>query len=125
MPGTPSLVYVVDDDESVRRALRRLLHSWGLRATTFASATEFLDSGPCEEDACLIADIRMPGLGGLDLQRELLAKGSTIPVIFITAFDTAETRKQARALGAAGYFRKPVDDQALLDAIRWALSKNV
>jgi FixJ family two-component response regulator len=122
MPSTTSLVYVVDDDESVRRALRRLLHSWGLRARTFASATEFLDSGSREEDACLIADIRMPGLGGLDLHRELLAKGSTIPVIFITAFDTAETREQAKALGAAGYFRKPVDDQALLDAIRWALS---
>jgi FixJ family two-component response regulator len=122
MPSTTSLVYVVDDDESVRRALRRLLYSWGLRARTFASAAEFLDSGSREEDACLIADIRMPGLGGLDLQRELRAKGSTIPVIFITAFDTAETRERARALGAAGYFRKPVDDQALLDAIRWALS---
>jgi FixJ family two-component response regulator len=122
MSSTSSLVYVVDDDESVRRALQRLLHSAGLRARTFPSATEFLDSGSREEDACLIADIRMPGLGGLDLQRELLAEGSTIPVIFITAFDTQETRKRARALGAVGYFRKPVDDQALLDAIRWALS---
>jgi FixJ family two-component response regulator len=122
MSGTTSLVYLVDDDESVRRALRRLLHSAGLQAKTFASATEFLDSGSREENACLIADIRMPGLGGLDLQRELLAKGSTIPVIFITAFDTPETRERARALGATGYFRKPVDDQAILDAIRWALS---
>jgi FixJ family two-component response regulator len=122
MSSTSSLVYVVDDDESVRRALQRLLHSAGLRARTFPSATEFLDSGSREEDACLIADIRMPGLGGLDLQRELLAEGSTIPVIFITAFDTQETRERARALGAVGYFRKPVDDQALLDAIRWALS---
>jgi FixJ family two-component response regulator len=122
MPGTPALIYVVDDNESVRRGLRRLLQSAKLQVQTYASAMEFLNSDYREENACLIADVRMPGLSGLDLQRELLAKGSTIPVIFITAFDTPETREQARALGAAGYFRKPVDDQALLDAIQWALS---
>ncbi len=118
-----AIMYIVDDDESVRRALRRLLRSAGLEATTFASAREFLDSDYRTENACLILDIQMPGLSGLDLQRELQAAGSTLPVIFITAFDSAETREEARSLGAAGYFQKPVDDQALLDAIQWVLSE--
>ena len=119
--ATNAIMYVVDDDESVRRALKRLLRSAGLEVVTFASARDFLDSDYRRENVCLIVDIQMPGLSGLDLKRELLKAGSAIPVIFITAFDNAKVRKQARQLQAAGYFRKPVDDRALLDAVDWAL----
>ena len=113
-------VYVVDDDESVRRALGRLLKSAGIQALIFASAEEFLQSEFHTEDACLVTDIRMPGLSGLELQQELLKRHIDIPVVFVTAFDSDDARTQARLAGAAGYFRKPVDDHALLDAIAWA-----
>jgi FixJ family two-component response regulator len=116
-------VYIVDDDDSVRRAIKRLIHSAGMKARTFASASEFLKSMPREENACLIADVKMPGISGLDLHRKLIAGGSKLPVIFITAFDAEEIRAQAKETGGVGYFRKPVDDQALLDAIQWALSR--
>jgi FixJ family two-component response regulator len=105
--------------------MKRLLRSAGLEVVTFASARDFLDSDYRRENVCLIVDIQMPDLSGLDLKRELLKAGSTIPVIFITAFDSAAVRQQARQVQAAGYFRKPVDDRALLDAIDWALSDSV
>ncbi len=116
-------VFIVDDDESVRRSMKRLLRSAGFQAETFASAQEFLDADRSYEGACVVADVMMPGLGGLDLRERLAGMGSTIPVILVTAYDTDETREQAKSLGVAGYFRKPVDDQALLDAIQWALEK--
>lgn len=116
------VVFIVDD-ESVRRSTQRLLRSAGFEAETFASAEEFLDAGCLDKGACVIADVMMPGLGGLDLPMSLLQAGSNIPVILVTAFDTAETREQAKRISVSGYFRKPVDDQALLDAIQWALEK--
>jgi FixJ family two-component response regulator len=116
------VIYIVDDNASVRRALGRLLRSAGMDVRPFASAQQFLDSDFTEENACLIADVKMPGMGGLELQQKLVEHGANLPVILITGFDTEETRALAKQSGAAGYFRKPVDDRALLDAIRWALS---
>jgi FixJ family two-component response regulator len=123
--GVPdkAILYVVDDDPSVRRALVRLLRSAGMSPRPFESAREFLDSDFTAENACLIADVKMPGLDGLELQQKLVEMGVDLPVVLITGFDSEETRALAKASGAAGYFRKPVDDQALLDAIHWALSR--
>ncbi len=117
------IVYIVDDDASVRRALRRLIITTGMNAETFASAHEFLESLYREDGACLLVDIQMPGITGLALQQQLLERGSRIPVIFITAYDTPESRREADDLGAYGYYRKPVDGQVLLQAIEDALSK--
>ncbi len=118
------MVYLVDDDESVRRALQRLLRSAGFEVKAFSSAEEFLQSANLEEKgACLILDIRMPGLTGFDLQQKLISKGIRMPVITVSAFDDAETRERARKLGATAFFRKPVDGQALVDAIHWALGR--
>jgi FixJ family two-component response regulator len=116
------VVYLIDDDESVRRALQRLLRSAGFEVKAYSSAEEFLQSGNLEEKrACLILDIRMPGLTGFDLQQKLISKGVRMPVITVSAFDDAETRERARKLGATAFFRKPVDGQALIDAIHWAM----
>jgi FixJ family two-component response regulator len=117
-----SIIYIVDDDESVRRALGRLLRAMGMDTRLFESAQKFLDSDFTDENACLITDVKMPGLDGLGLKRVLVERGSKLPVILITGFDTEETRALAKEAGAAGYFRKPVDGQALLDSIRWAMS---
>jgi FixJ family two-component response regulator len=117
------IVYVVDDDESVRQAFKRLLSAENMKVQVFESALEFLDSKFTDRNACLIADIKMPGLTGLELRRRLADQGSTLPMILITGLDTDETRAEAQKVGVAGYFRKPIDAQALLDAIRWALSK--
>lgn len=117
-----AMVYVIDDDESVRRALSRLLRSVDLDVETFASAEEFLGNPMQTPNACILIDIRMPGLTGFDLQRRLVSQGIRIPVIVISASDDAQVREQARELGAVVFFRKPVDDQALLDSIWWAIS---
>jgi len=121
---TKPIVYIVDDDDSVRRAIKRLIRSAGMEARTFESADEFLKSSPREKNACLITDVKMSGITGLELHRKLIESGSGLAVIYITAFDTEEIRAQAKKAGGVGYFRKPVDDQALLDAIEWALSRN-
>ena len=117
------IIYLVDDDESVRQAFSMLFLSAGIENECFSCAEDFLAINPREKSSCLVADIKMSGLSGLDLQKELVARGLDIPVIFVTAFDTAESRQEAKRVGASGYFRKPVDDNALLDSIRWALSK--
>jgi FixJ family two-component response regulator len=93
-----------------------------MKVRTFASAQEFLDFESINKKACMIVDIKLQGMSGLELYNELRAKGFDLPVIFITAFDTPETREQAKMAGAAGYFRKPLDDQALLDTIQWSLA---
>ena len=116
------MVYVIDGDESVQKALRRLLRSVGLDVETFSSAEEFLGTPRQEQNACILIDIRMPGLTGFDLQQRLASQGMGIPVIVISASDDVQTRERARELGAEAFFRKPVDDQALLDAIWWALA---
>jgi FixJ family two-component response regulator len=115
------MVYLIDDDESVRRALQRLLRSAGLDVRAFAPADEFLQSGNLSQRACIVLDIQMRGLTGFDLQEELAAKEIRIPTIAVSALDDSETRERARKLGAAAFFRKPVDGQALIDAIHWAM----
>ena len=122
MQEKKAIVYIVDDDDSVRRALKRLIRSMGMEAQTFSSGADFLKSKFRDQRTCLVADVRMPGMSGLELHQKLIERGFKLPVIYITGFDTAQTRSQVRKSGAFGYFRKPVDDQALLDAIQLALS---
>jgi FixJ family two-component response regulator len=117
-----TMIYVIDDDESVRRSFGRLFRSANLGVETFSCADEFLRAPKQEENACILVDIRMARSSGFDLQRNLASRGIQTPVIVISASDDAETRERARELGAASFFRKPVDDQALLDAIWWAIS---
>ena len=117
------MIYVVDDDASVRKAITRLLKSAGLSAQAFQSAEDLLRVVKAESPDCLLLDIQMPEMNGLELQRELTQSGIRIPVIFITAFDDDQTRQQAREAGAAGYFCKPFDDEALLDTIKFAVGK--
>jgi FixJ family two-component response regulator len=116
-----SRITVVDDDESVREALMGLLRSAGFGAETYASAEEFLRSGSLEETECLILDVRMPGIGGVELRRYLELAGHDIPVIFITAHGDDSTRAQALGANVVGFLAKPFDDEALLEAIERAL----
>ena len=113
-------VYIVDDDESIRRALGRLLRSAGFDGQSFSSGEELLAGLPPDAHGCLLMDIQMPGLTGHDVQRRLRACGAAIAVIAVSAQDDSATRQRARELGAVAFFRKPVEDQALLDAIQWA-----
>jgi FixJ family two-component response regulator len=122
MAKKQSVVYVIDDDESVRTAFARLLRSANLNAETFCSADEFLSNSRQKGDGCILVDMRMPGSTGFDLQRELVARGIRLPVIVVSASDDEQIREHARQLGAVSFFRKPVDDQALLDAIWWAIA---
>jgi FixJ family two-component response regulator len=115
------LVVVVDDDDSMRSAVQDLLEAVGLPARGFASAEEFLRSGKQHETACLITDIRMPGMSGLDLQAQLNAERCRIPIIFITAHGDEKMRLQARREGAVEFLSKPFDNEVLLDGVRAAL----
>ena len=117
----PPLVSIVDDDVSVRRSTRRLLHSAGLRAEAFASAEEFLMSGRAEETACLILDLRMPGMNGLQLQRRLAEASNPVPIVFVTAHSSPEEERQALQAGTIQFLQKPVSKEVLLLAIRNAL----
>jgi FixJ family two-component response regulator len=120
MPQKSITVYVVDDDESVRRALQRLLRSAGYHAVTFESAEDFIDSTPGRGEGCLVLDIRLPGMTGLDLQEKLSSSGAKYAVIFMTAHDNPQWRQRAKRAGAVAYLRKPFDEQSLLDAIQLA-----
>jgi FixJ family two-component response regulator len=115
------LVAIVDDDELMRGAVQGLLKSVGLPAQVFASAEEFLNSGLHRETACLIADIRMPGMSGLELQAKLNSERCCIPTIFITAHGDAKMRMQALRAGASEFLTKPFDDEVLLENVRAAL----
>ena len=115
------MIYVVDDDDSVRQATARLMKSAGLPVEMFASAEAFLQSVHPTTSDCLLLDIKLPGMSGLDLQRQLKQTGSKAPVIFLTAFDDGMNMNEACKIGAAGYFHKPFDDQALLDTINFAM----
>jgi FixJ family two-component response regulator len=97
--------------------------SAGMDYLAFESADEFLGSSPAVKSGCIVADMTLPGLSGLDLKHALNARHSQLPLIFLTAHDTTESRTAAHEAGATGYFRKPVDTQALLDAINWALNE--
>jgi FixJ family two-component response regulator len=116
----PSIA-IVDDEEHVRVALRRLCDAYGLHARTFASAQQLLDSLDDALPHCLILDVQMPGLGGLDAQSALRERGLGIPAIVITGRDDDETRARAAALGAHAYLCKPVDAEVLMGAIRHAI----
>ena len=111
----------MDDDPSARRGLARLLRIAGHDVHDYASANEFLDVLTSKKCECLVLDARMPGLSGEELQAELKARGVHLPIIVVTADDDPETRLKAQKMGAAGFFRKPVDGTALLDAITWAV----
>jgi FixJ family two-component response regulator len=115
------VVAIVDDDDLMRSALQGLLKAVGLPARTFASAEEFLMSGQQHEAACLIADIRMPGMSGLELQAKLNAEHCRIPTIFVTAHGDARMRMQALRAGAVEFLAKPFDNEALLESVRAAL----
>src|SRR5713226_9004367 len=115
------IVSIVDDDVSVRRSTRRLLRSSGFRAEAFASAEEFLNSGWAGETACVILDLRMPGMNGLELQRRLNQNGNPVPVIFLSAHASDEDERSALRAGAVQFLRKPTSKDALLNAIRDAL----
>jgi FixJ family two-component response regulator len=115
------LVSIVDDDLSVRRALRRLVASAGFSVETFASGREFLDSESLGRSHCIVLDIHLGGLSGLDVQERLKTMGVQAPVIFITAHDDEATHGRVRRSGAVAYLRKPFEDHALLDAIERAL----
>jgi len=114
------VVSVVDDDDSFRAALQRLLKSAGFAVRSFASAEDFLKSGQQHETGCLIADIRMPGMSGLDLQGKLNADHCPIPTIFITAHGDEKMRLQAMRCGAVKFLAKPFDDAILLESVRTA-----
>ena len=115
------LIAVVDDDKSVQNALRDLVEAEGLTVLCFGSAEEFLESGERYKAACLIADIRMPRMSGLELQAKLNAERSRIPIIFITAHGDAKMRIQAMCDGAVEFLTKPFDNEVLLDTVRAAL----
>ncbi len=115
------MVAIVDDDESMRSALQGLMKESGFPALVFASAEEFLNSGEPERTACLIVDIRMPGMSGLELQSKLNKDHHRIPIIFITAQGDEKMRMQALRAGAVEFLTKPFDDEALLDSVRAAL----
>jgi FixJ family two-component response regulator len=121
VPKPKPVIFVVDDDISVRRALGRLIRSAGLEVRTFSSAQEFLDQVEWSESACLLLDIRMPGMNGLDLQRQITASGHSIPIVFLTAREDVEVYRQAMRQGAFAFLQKPCDDQTLLETIRKAL----
>jgi FixJ family two-component response regulator len=115
------LIAIVDDDKSVQTALQDLVESEGLSTLCFGSAEEFLNSGAQRRAACLIADIRMPGISGLELQAKLKTEQCPIPIIFITAHGDAKTRIQAMRDGAVEFLTKPFDNAVLLETVHAAL----
>ena len=115
------MVAIVDDDDLMRSALQGLMKAVGMPAQAFASAEEFLKSGQQRQAGCLIADIRMPGMSGLELQAHLNAQRFKIPIIFITAHGDEKMRMQALRAGAVEFVAKPFDDEALLESVRAAL----
>jgi FixJ family two-component response regulator len=121
MSHLQATVHVVDDDPSVRAGLARLLKSVGLPAKTFASALEFLEQAVAGEPGCVIVDLRLPAMSGLELQEQLHARNLDLPVIFLTAFGTVPASVRALKRGALDFLEKPVDDQVLLDAVSQAL----
>jgi FixJ family two-component response regulator len=118
------LIAVVDDDAAIREAVHSLLRSVGLGAEVFASAQEFLQSGHLQDTACLIVDVRMPRMSGLELQQQLTTAHCSIPIIFITAHGDDETRARAMRAGAVDFLDKPFSDEGLLSAVQVALQSS-
>ena len=122
---TPTqLVFVIDDDASMREAIGRLLHAIGLPVRTFGSAREFLSAQLPDIPACVVLDVRLPGLSGLDLQREMVERGIHVPVIFITGHGDIPMSVQAMKAGAVEFLTKPFRDQELLDAVRSGIHRD-
>ena len=121
-----TLVSIVDDDESVRDAMKSLVRSFGYRVETFGSAAEFLESSQVENTDCLVTDVQMPGLSGVELQNRLLSDGYHMPTIFISAFPNSQIEEWVLQSGAIGYLRKPFNDHELLEhletAVNWGRS---
>jgi FixJ family two-component response regulator len=119
-----AIVYVVDDDAGVRRAAKELIETVGLRVETFASAQEFLESERQDAPGCLVLDVRLPGLSGLDLQRDLAKTNNPVPIIFVTGHGDIPMSVQAMKAGAVEFLTKPFRDQQLLDAIAEAINRD-
>src|SRR5467141_4463725 len=124
MSDADPIVFIVDDDLSVRRSTERLMRAAGLKVQTFTSAREFLKNPPPEGPACLVLDVRMPGLSGMDLQRELAQSGINIPIIFITAHGDIPTTVRAMKAGAVESLTKLFRGRSLLDAVRAAIERD-
>ena len=124
LPQIPPLIHVVDDDPAVAKALKRLLHSWGMQVRTFASGEEFLSVLRGSHDVdCSVIDVKMPGMTGLEVQEHMNRNGISVPVIFITAHEEEGVEEQALRAGAVGFLRKPFKDEALVELIRSALQR--
>ena len=123
-PSAVPLVCIVDDDASMADSIRFLVRSFGLRAEAFLSAHEFQDSGLVQETSCLILDLRMPGMDGLELQRNLTSANRRIPIIFVSARENDDERTQAITGGAVDFLRKPFSEEALFNALQVALYQN-
>ena len=115
----PQMVYIVDDDASVRKSLARLMRSAGYRVQVFELGDDFLSGVGVDSGGCVVLDITMPRISGPQVQALMKERNIQLPVIALSAKDDEETRRSARALGARLFLRKPVDDQAILDAIQW------
>ncbi len=122
-PGEQLVIAIVDDQAALREATENLLKSAGLKAVSFASAEDFLQAAPLDGAGCLILDVRLPGMSGLELQQRLAADGIHVPIVFITAQEDGDGRMRAQALrsGALAFLRKPFNDEDLLNAVRSAL----
>ena len=116
------IIAIVDDDEALREALGSVMKAAGFPANTFASAEEFLNSAKLQETACLVLDVRLPGMSGIELQRRLIEVQSPLPIVFVTAHGDASLRDLVMKAGAAGFLNKPVRSEALLKEIRAALA---
>jgi len=119
------MISIVDDDISVRESIRDLIESLGSEVATFESAERFLEAACLPETSCLITDLQMPGLSGLDLQSRLIVDGQYIPVIFVTAFPGERFRRDAMNAGAVGFLSKPFDENALISCLGSALSPSI
>jgi FixJ family two-component response regulator len=116
------MVYVIDDDEKVRNAFGRLIRSADIDVEIFSSPDEFFNVDRSKDNACILLDIRMPGTTGFEFMEVMAAEKISLPVIIVSASDDVHIGERVKELGAVAFFRKPVDDQALLDAIWWAIS---
>ncbi|MFC1489299.1 response regulator transcription factor [Thermodesulfobacteriota bacterium] len=124
MTSHEATVFIVDDDAPVRTALKRLIQSIGLKVKTFDSAQAFLEHGPHDGPACLVLDVRMPGMSGIELQEQLTNSGLRMPIIFITGHGNIPMSVEAMKAGAVDFIEKPFDDQKLIDAINIAIQKD-
>ncbi len=124
MKDAKPVVFIVDDDPSVRRSLERLIQSVGLAAKSFASAAQFLQSGHGQETGCLILDVRMPEISGLELQEKLATAGVRLPIIFVSGHGTVPMSVRAMKAGALDFLQKPFDEQDLLDAVYRATERS-